>query len=465
MLLAVATHVARREGLPEPVPITKVFPGVAEAEEGAWQDDVIRHLGLSDWQRLVIRDELDRRRTARCAATRSTTVWCGRRPSTVTCPMLDALRGGIAARWRGWRRGARRRFTSHRAGDPPRSHRLVRFAGGGSAAALGAVAPGPFARRHAQRAWRRPADSHGCDPHVPGGARAAMSRAQRRSSHCRSRRACAPVPAAGGRRRAARRNRRHPRQRAATSSSPVHCSMPTSSMPSLATAACSGEATARHVLRALVPDLLPDAVFARTTKAAFNGAYMGPHTRAFAERWTGAGVDAELVDADELRRICGSSDDRIALDCGAAPGGVARRATGRALQRRHEIDTPPRLPSQSVPWHTLALRAGGIRAGALSPVRAASARRHDNADDERMHNDEYETPAITELGSIADFTAVTRTRVDYDGQIFGTAPVWLRQCRRAERSTRRTTPAPRPGVVVVFAAASAARARSAQPAG
>ena len=58
-VLAVAAHVARRDGLPQPIPITKVFPDVPTAEEGSWQESVVRHLGLDDWQRVVIHDELD----------------------------------------------------------------------------------------------------------------------------------------------------------------------------------------------------------------------------------------------------------------------------------------------------------------------------------------------------------------------------------------------------------------------
>jgi asparagine synthase (glutamine-hydrolysing) len=61
-----------------------------------------------------------------------------------------------------------------------------------------------------------------------------------------------------------------------------------------------GDRTA--VLRSLVPDLLPDAVLARTSKAVFNGSYMARHTREFASQWNGDGVDHEFVDADELRR-------------------------------------------------------------------------------------------------------------------------------------------------------------------
>ena len=58
-VLAVAVHVARREGLAEPIPITKVFPDVPTTEEQSWQERVIDHLGLDDWQRVVIHDELD----------------------------------------------------------------------------------------------------------------------------------------------------------------------------------------------------------------------------------------------------------------------------------------------------------------------------------------------------------------------------------------------------------------------
>src|SRR3954453_21831281 len=37
-ILALATYVARREGLPLPVPATYVFPGIRKADESSWQD-------------------------------------------------------------------------------------------------------------------------------------------------------------------------------------------------------------------------------------------------------------------------------------------------------------------------------------------------------------------------------------------------------------------------------------------
>ena len=59
VVLAVAAHVARRDGLAAPIPITKVFPDVPTTEESSWQELVIRHLRLHDWELVSIDDELD----------------------------------------------------------------------------------------------------------------------------------------------------------------------------------------------------------------------------------------------------------------------------------------------------------------------------------------------------------------------------------------------------------------------
>ncbi|MEN5074875.1 asparagine synthase-related protein, partial [Isoptericola cucumis] len=58
-VLAVATAVAREDGLPDPVPVTFCYPGVAEADETDWQERVVAHLGLSTWRRLTVEDEND----------------------------------------------------------------------------------------------------------------------------------------------------------------------------------------------------------------------------------------------------------------------------------------------------------------------------------------------------------------------------------------------------------------------
>lgn len=53
-LLCLATHVARRESLPLPIPATLQFPDMPSADESDWQLNVITHLGLSDWHRHVV---------------------------------------------------------------------------------------------------------------------------------------------------------------------------------------------------------------------------------------------------------------------------------------------------------------------------------------------------------------------------------------------------------------------------
>jgi len=57
--LAVATELARREGLPLPIPATNIFPSARGADESHWQELLVRHLGLSDWLRMEHDDELD----------------------------------------------------------------------------------------------------------------------------------------------------------------------------------------------------------------------------------------------------------------------------------------------------------------------------------------------------------------------------------------------------------------------
>ena len=58
-VLAVATRVARREGLPLPIPATNLFPTLPDSQEAEWQELVIRHLGLEDWQRRTFDGEFD----------------------------------------------------------------------------------------------------------------------------------------------------------------------------------------------------------------------------------------------------------------------------------------------------------------------------------------------------------------------------------------------------------------------
>ena len=52
---------------------------------------------------------------------------------------------------------------------------------------------------------------------------------------------------------------------------------------------------------AIAGDALPRALIERRTKAGFNRAFFASHSRAFAESWSGGGIDESLVDPEALR--------------------------------------------------------------------------------------------------------------------------------------------------------------------
>ena len=216
-----------------------------------------------------------------------------------------------------------------------------------------------------------------------------------RRAACRSRRAC------GWSRGGAPRCSGH----ATAGSSPsavrrascrARCSTPTSSTRWPATAACSGRGDRTAVLRALAPDLLPDEVLARTSKATFTGA-----------TWGATPGSSPPVDRRRRRHRAGrprraAADVAVrpaaAADGGAAAGGVARdsAATPDCRLNRHVRRCAPRRACADICVH----RGRRSRTElALASVSAVKQHRTPGGG-----HDTYETPAITELGSVADFT-------------------------------------------------------------
>jgi hypothetical protein len=55
-VLAVAVGLARRLGLSEPVAVTRHWPAVAETDESAWQEQVVRHVGVANWERVAFEE-------------------------------------------------------------------------------------------------------------------------------------------------------------------------------------------------------------------------------------------------------------------------------------------------------------------------------------------------------------------------------------------------------------------------
>jgi len=94
LVLSVAVAVARRAGLPEPIPVTLCFPSVNTAQEGEWQQRVVEALALREWERIVVDDQLD---FVGPYAERHLTAHGVLFPPNVHfhAPMLDFARGGV----------------------------------------------------------------------------------------------------------------------------------------------------------------------------------------------------------------------------------------------------------------------------------------------------------------------------------------------------------------------------------
>jgi asparagine synthase (glutamine-hydrolysing) len=296
LVLAIATHVARREGLPEPIPITRVFPGVPDADEREWQEKVVRHLSLHDWHRVVIHDELDViGPLAERHLVKHGVIW----PTTVAgdIPLVEAVPGGSVLDGEGGDEvlgTATHRIAPLaslvRAPRPLRRHRLR--------GALGTIAPSMLRSNRARLRWlERPPSWLKQSAQEEFVAALAKSEVERPLSFRASVRM---VPTRRTQRLGGHNRRQLARALGVEISSPLLHADLVHAVARDGGVFGAGDRTA--VLRALVPDLLPDEVLARTSKAVFTRCYMGRHTREFAEHWTGAGVDHDLVDVDGLRR-------------------------------------------------------------------------------------------------------------------------------------------------------------------
>jgi asparagine synthetase B (glutamine-hydrolysing) len=296
LVLAVATDVARREGFPDPIPITRIFPAVAAAEEGRWQETVIRHLGLRDWQRLEFDDELDVvGPIAQEHLVEHGVVW----PPTIGAdrPMVDAVRGGALIDGEGGDEvlgvAAHRVAPITRVVRSPRPVRWSRIR-----SALGAVAPTPLRRRHVRRVWER-VPMPWLRPWVRDALESSMDRVELHQ----------PVSFAASVRLVPRRRTQllgARNRRLLAEAHGVHVFSPLLRPEFVHALARDGGVLGRGdrtaVLRAMASDLLPDAVLGRTSKATFASCYVAAHSRELIADWNGEGVDDELVDPIALKR-------------------------------------------------------------------------------------------------------------------------------------------------------------------
>lgn len=291
-VLATAVAVARREGLALPIPATYRFPAVPSTQEDSWQEDVVRHLGVADWIRVTISSELDSvGPVAQSVLRRHGVLW----PFNVHfhTPLFERAAGGslltgvggdeLFGRHRWY---AAQRVLAGRVAPRPRHLRTVGLA----------LAPRPLrrtvlARRQVRWPWlhppvdalinRRRADWRARTPLRWD--RALGHWWQSRSRYVLSETVRLLANDAGAQ--------------------AVHPFLEHAVLRAAAARFGAGPVDRAMAMRELFGDLLPESVLARRSKATFDQAFFSDHSRAFAARWNGGGVDSSLVSADALAAV------------------------------------------------------------------------------------------------------------------------------------------------------------------
>jgi hypothetical protein len=296
LLLAVAALVCERAGLEPPLPITVCMPDeLAEADERSWQELVLEHLKIPHWRRTPVSgSELDLIGPyARRHLLRDGVLFPANTHSVV--PMLEAagrrwLITGVGGaelltpkQWCSVQDvfGRRRR---------PQQRDLVRLAACGLPRRIRALARSTSAGDFEEIAWLRPEarSSLGRSLYMgfeqPVMWRAALKHLATRRDVILPLRSMERLAAAEGQKLLA----------------PL---LDPAFIGALARAGGLGgwgSRTAR--MDALARDLLPADLVARKTKTYFNRVFFGAESRAFAEAWSGRGLDETLIDPQALRR-------------------------------------------------------------------------------------------------------------------------------------------------------------------
>ena len=292
VILAAATQVARRHGLPEPIPLTARFSAHPTTWETDWQEYVIRHLDLSEWVRFEAGDRRDALgEVATDALLRHGPFW----PPNAHSILLYARQAGAAtmltggggdellSRW-DWARVPLRQVARWR----PR-RRVLKWA--------------PYYCLPRRVRQRLPHDDRPVRlPWLTDAAHAELTERQ-----LAAQKGPPPTNAAALERFIESRYLECMRGTidAFVATTPARLVEPfydVRLMRSVVAAApTQGHATRTAALEALFSDLLPADVLRRATKAEFSAAVWGPATRAFARDWDGCGLDERLVDPSRLR--------------------------------------------------------------------------------------------------------------------------------------------------------------------
>ena len=290
-VLAIATALARREGLPDPIPATNRFLEAAASEESQWQERVVAHLGVADWLRLEFTDELDAVGPyAQRALRRHGSLWPFN--AHFHLPLIEAAEGGSLLTGVGG-------DELFMAACPPRAYRVLTAQAAPrprDVLTVGLAVSPRIVRRAVHRrrtkvpfAWLT-AHARRALAHVIAGEDASEPY----------------TPAARLRFVQARRSLRIGTAALATlgrdsDALVVHPLAAPDVAAALARAAPRGFRDRTEGMQALLAGVLPPCVLARTSKAGFDQAFFHRHSRAFAATWAGEDVPAHFVEVAALR--------------------------------------------------------------------------------------------------------------------------------------------------------------------
>jgi len=297
-VLALATDLARREGLPAPIPVTHRFPSAGATQETEWQEQVIAFLGLHEWVRIDAAGDLD------CVGPIATetlrrhgVLWpCN---AYFHVPILEAAAGGALLTGVGgdeafsassWARALD--VLGRRARPIPRDALRIGFA----------LSPrwvkSAMIRRSLPEfgAWLRPAARRAVHASIAAEAATEPLRWERRFRE---------LSGSGYMEVSLGSLRVLAGDAGVEISHPLHHPRFLAALAALEPARRFRSRT--EAMQMLVGDLLPPELIGRATKARFAEVFWAEHSRALVARWQGEGVDPEIVDIERLREEWRSS--------------------------------------------------------------------------------------------------------------------------------------------------------------
>ena len=291
-LLALLVAVANEEGLAQPIPVTARWDDDEASDESEWQEEVIRQIGVEDWEILRPGNDLDLLgHEAKQVLEQGGLLWPP--PAYALLPLIRMARGGV--------------FLSGEGGDEAfglwpygRLWAAVRRRQLPGRADLIALSVGCMPRKARRRVWERQLPPYQTWLRPAAYRALAVALADDQSDD----------PLRWDRYQAVSRQRRAVDLTVDTLQK--LCSMedsrfvaPFLDVEFLAALAKWGGPLGRGdrtaVMTELFGDVLPGRVLSRTSKASFAGVFWGPESREFVLGWDGSGLGEDLVDPEALR--------------------------------------------------------------------------------------------------------------------------------------------------------------------